>query len=183
MTIKSPGFKNELLNAATEQNQKALIVALHYPAFSVDMDHGSSGEMKKVLDNAFTETNVYPDIVLSGHVHNYQRFTRTMDNGSEIPYIVAGAGGYWNLHNVEARDEPVYVPNDSFFDNVVMDEFSDDRHGFLRITIENTNEGRCLTGEYFTVPRPQESWSAPAELYDYFTIDLNAHQVSNIKSA
>jgi hypothetical protein len=184
-TIKEPQiewFKKELKNAKSEQKTKAIIVALHYPVFSVDSDHGSSGEMKKVLDDAFTATGVYPDLILTGHVHNYQRFTRKMDNGNEIPYIVAGAGGYWNLHKVETKAKPVYVPNDSFFDNVVMENFCDDRHGFLRITIENTNTERTITGEYFTVPRPQESWSAAAELFDYFTIDLKSHTVKNIKS-
>jgi hypothetical protein len=31
----------------------------------------------------------------SGYVHNYQRFSRTVD-GQMVPYIVAGAGGYPN---------------------------------------------------------------------------------------
>jgi phosphoribosylcarboxyaminoimidazole (NCAIR) mutase len=36
---------------------------------------------------------------MTGHVHNYQRFTRPL-NGRDVPYIVAGAGGYWHLHTM-----------------------------------------------------------------------------------
>ncbi len=186
-TIKEPQaswFIQELKNADTERKQhgKAIIVALHHPVYSIDKNHGASGDMQKFLDNAFKKANIFPDVILTAHVHNYQRFTRMLDNGVELPYIVAGAGGYWNLHKVETKADPVYVPNNSFFPGVVIEEFCDDRHGFLRITIEKNSKGRTLTGEYFTAPRPQESWSAPAQLYDYFTIDLDKHKVNNIKT-
>jgi hypothetical protein len=186
-TIKEPQiswFINELKNAEKERKQsgKAIIVSLHHPVYSIDKNHGASGDMLQFLDDSFATTGVYPDIVLTGHVHNYQRFTRKLENGNDLPYIVAGAGGYWHLHQVETKADPVYVPNNSFFPGVILEEYSDDRHGFLRMTIEKTSTTRILTGEYFTVPRPQESWSAPAQLYDYFTIDLDTHKVSNIKS-
>ena len=173
-------FINELKNADAERQAtgKAIIVSLHYPAYSVDSDHGSSGDMQAFLDTSFAAANVYPDIVLSGHVHNYQRFTRTLSNGSQLPYIVAGAGGYWNLHKVETKANPVTVPNSTFFPDVVLENFCDDRFGFLRITIENNAGARTLKGEYLTVPRLQESWSAPAQLFDTFTIDLDAHTVA-----
>jgi len=34
------------------------------------------------------ESGAYPDIVFGAHVHNYQRFTRTIDD-QEFTYIVA----------------------------------------------------------------------------------------------
>ena len=34
------------------------------------------------------------DVVFNGHVHNYQRFTRTRSNKQEVPYIVCGNGGH-----------------------------------------------------------------------------------------
>ncbi|GAC1312365.1 MAG: hypothetical protein NVSMB24_33730 [Mucilaginibacter sp.] len=173
-------FVSELKNADAERKAtgKAIIVSLHYPAYSVDMDHGSSGAMQQFLDNAFAAANVYPDIVLSGHVHNYQRFHRKLSNGNSLPYIVAGAGGYWNLHKVETKANPVPVPNNTFFPDVTLENFCDDRFGFLRITIENNAGARTLKGEYFTVPRPQESWSAPAQLFDTFTINLDNHTIN-----
>jgi len=174
-------FIGELKAAEAERQHKAIIVTIHHPPYSIDNFHGASDAMQKFLDKAFEETGVYPDLVLSGHVHNYQRFTKTYSSGHQLPYIVAGAGGYWHLHNVDTKAKPIYVPNNSFFPNVILEEFNDNRHGFMRITIEKKGKTRTLKGEYFTVPRPQESWSAPAELVDYFSIDLVKRTVSNIK--
>jgi hypothetical protein len=174
-------FIAELKAAEAERKTKAIIVALHHPAYSIDNLHGASGEMQNFLDKAFAETGIYPDLILSGHVHNYQRFTKKYPDGKQLPFVVAGAGGYWHLHNVDTLANPVYVPSDKFFKDTVLEQFSDNRHGFLRITIEKTGKKRILTGEYFTVPRPQESWSAPADLHDYFIVDLDKRTVSNVK--
>jgi predicted phosphodiesterase len=173
-------FIDELKNADAERKSsgKAIIVSLHYPAFSVDQDHGSSGAMQKFLDKSFDAAGVFPDIVLSGHVHNYQRFTRALPNGDKLPYIVAGGGGYWNLHKVGTKANPVPVPNSSFFPGITLETFCDDRFGFLTITIEKSAAGaRTLKGDFYTVPRLQESWSAPAALFDSFSIDLDSHQI------
>ena len=174
-------FIGELKEAEKQRKSKAIIVALHHAVYSVDNTHGASGAMRNFLDKAFAEANVYPDLVLSGHVHNYQRYTRTYPSGQQMPYIVAGAGGYWHLHSVDTKTNTVYVPNDKFFPNTVLEEFADGRHGFLRITIEKKNRKLFLSGEYFTVPHPQESWSAPPELIDYFVLDLGKRTVSNVK--
>jgi hypothetical protein len=73
----------------------ALIIAHHHPAFTVGSKHGWSEAMRKQIDAAYAQANVWPHAVLSAHAHNYQRFTRVHEN-MEIPYIVAGNGG----HNV-----------------------------------------------------------------------------------
>jgi predicted MPP superfamily phosphohydrolase len=174
-------FIGELKAAEAERKEKAIIITIHHPPYSIDNLHGASGTMQKFLDKAFEEAGVYPDLILSGHVHNYQRFTKKYTAGNQVPYIVAGAGGYWHLHNVDTKATPVYVPNDTFFPNTILEEFNDNRHGFMRITLEKKGKVRTLKGEYFTVPRPQESWSAPAELVDYFLIDLIKRTVTNIK--
>jgi hypothetical protein len=63
-----------------------LIVALHHPPYSADAFHGGSALMGEVLDAAFQASGRTPDLVLSGHVHDYQRFTRTMPDGTaELP--------------------------------------------------------------------------------------------------
>ena len=56
-------------------------------------DHGGSPEMLADIDSACTAAGVWPHAVFSGHSHNYQRYTRTV-NGLTIPYIVAGCGGH-----------------------------------------------------------------------------------------
>lgn len=55
--------------------------------------HGGTTGLANDIDQACTSAGLWPDAVLSGHAHLYQRFTRAVA-GREIPYIVAGSGGY-----------------------------------------------------------------------------------------
>lgn len=165
-------FESELAQAPTD---KALIIAAHHPIYSADTHHSGSHYMSKILDEASTKTGRKPDIVLTGHVHNYQRFTRQLD-GASIPYIVAGGGGYWHLHEVIRQDngEKITTPFPISDMGVTLENYCDDRHGFLRFEVT----AQTITGTYFAVPRPQESWSAPATPVDTFTLDLKTHQLT-----
>ena len=129
-----------------------------------------------LLDEAFARAERIPDLVLTAHVHNYQRFMRALE-GRQLPYLVAGAGGYWHLHNMaKAADgsklqTPWAVPDS----DVTLEAYADDRHGFLRLTVTKD----ALAGEYTTVPRPQESWSnGPVDVVDSFVVDLASHTVA-----
>lgn len=120
-----------------------LIVALHHPPYSADAFHGGSARMGQVLDAAFASAGRTPDLVLSGHVHNYQRFTRTTPSGRAIPYVVSGNGGYHNLHRL-ARDAAAGV---GLTDGVTF-EFGDDVNwGFLTCT----SDGTILRARYTSV--------------------------------
>ena len=79
-----------------------------------------------LLDAAFTASARTPDLVLNGHVHNYQRFTRTL-TGTTLAYIVIGNGGYRNLHHLaKGAAAGEHVTPD------VVYEFGDAKHwGFL----------------------------------------------------
>ena len=127
-----------------------------------------------MLEQAIAKTGRVPDAIFSGHVHNYQRFTSTI-NGRDVPFIVAGAGGYWNLHTMQkdqqgnALQAPYTFPDSG----ATLERFCADRHGYMRVEVTP----QTLKGEYFSVPRPQESWSAPATLVDAFTLDLNTHRL------
>jgi Calcineurin-like phosphoesterase len=88
-------FLNEELKRLKPERDagaRAVIVACHHPARSVGEHPGSEG-LSVDLDEAFKKSELWPDAVLSGHAHLYQRFTRKVD-GREIPYVVAGAGGF-----------------------------------------------------------------------------------------
>ena len=52
---------------------RALIVAVHHAPYSLDTSHGGYGDIGTALDRAINTTGRTPDLVLSGHVHNYQR--------------------------------------------------------------------------------------------------------------
>jgi hypothetical protein len=81
------------LKSARAANQRAVIVACHHPPASVDSKHGGTTGLANDIDTAARAAGLWPDVVLSGHAHLYQRFTRAVD-GREIPYIVAGSGGF-----------------------------------------------------------------------------------------
>jgi hypothetical protein len=70
-----------------------LILAHHHPAYTVGTHHGWSKDMLAQIDKICEETGVWPHAVLSGHAHNYQRFTRVRQ-AMQIPYIIAGNGGH-----------------------------------------------------------------------------------------
>jgi predicted phosphodiesterase len=74
--------------------QRAVIIAVHHPPLSADAKHGGSTGLQKDLDTCCKQAGLWPDVILSGHAHLYQRFTRTMPDGKEIPYIVSGSGGF-----------------------------------------------------------------------------------------
>jgi len=154
----------------------ALIVAVHHPAYSADAHHGGSQYIGQVIDTAAAGAGRTPDLVLTGHVHNYQRFTRST-NGGQVPYVVAGAGGYWNLHYMakDANGNPLSTPWQTPDPGVTLENYCEDRHGFLRLTVS----AGTVKGDYLTVPRPQESWrSGPFDLHETFTLDLATHTVS-----
>ncbi len=163
-------FEAELTNAPQD---KALIVALHHPIYSADTYHSGSTHMGHMLDQAIEHTGRVPDAIFSGHVHNYQRFTRQMQ-GRDVPYIVAGAGGYWHLHYMlQVQDAPIQTPYVFPDMGVTLESYCEDRHGYLLMEVTGTT----LKGSYFSVPRPQESWRGPAQLVDSFTLDLQAHKM------
>jgi len=169
-TDQQKWFINELKLAGKESDKKALIVTLHHPPYSMDSHHGASKKMEQLLDDSFTKAGVVPDMVLTGHVHNYQRFTRKINN-RDVPYIVAGAGGYWFLHNINTPGAAnLKTPAHTPFKDVVLEKYAEDRHGFLRITIDM--QKKELTGNYFTVPRAHEVQTDPPVLFDDFTLDL-----------
>jgi hypothetical protein len=77
--------------------RRALIIAVHHPPFSGGGGHTGSSNMLKDLDAAFQQAGLYPDAVLSGHAHVYERFTREVKVGNktmDVPYVVAGNGGH-----------------------------------------------------------------------------------------
>jgi acid phosphatase type 7 len=122
-----------------------LIVALHHPPYSADAFHGGSPKMGAVLDAAFQSSGRTPDLVLSGHVHDYQRFTRTTAGGRQLPYVVIGNSGYHNLHKLAsgATDGEELGPG------VVFEAADDSNWGFLTLTVSGTT----ITGEYTSVAK------------------------------
>jgi predicted phosphodiesterase len=149
---------------------RALLVVLHHPPYSCDNTHGGSAAMGHVLDTAFAAAGRSADIVVTGHVHNYQRFTRTI-GAAQVPYIVVGTGGYHNLYAVASDPSggPVRTPFRVAAD-AVLETFCDDHWGFLRLTIT----AATIAGEFVAVAR--DGTVTPRQ--DTFTLELSSHAVS-----
>ena len=165
-------LSSELSSAPTD---KALILAMHHPIYSADIMHSGSKYMEGILDNAVQQSQRWPDLVCAGHVHNYQRFTRTLAR-REIPYIVAGGGGYWHLHNM-ARDpqgNPLPTPYPVPGTDVTLASYCANQHGYLLLEATPT----ALTGSYYAVPNSPPSAGQSSTLIDTFTLDWHAHTVS-----
>jgi len=159
----------QLKDAPTD---RALIVAVHHAPYSLDSTHGGYGIIGMSLDRAFKTTGRTADLVLSGHVHNYQRFTRTIGN-KQIPYVIAGAGGYADseraMHRI-AKDpstgEKIAAPFETSLPDVTLATYNDTEAGFLRLKVTKST----ITGEYFTI----DFLDNPTGVKDTFTVTLGA---------
>jgi acid phosphatase type 7 len=112
------------------------ILTMHQPVYSADVTHGSNLALVETLDECVREAGRRPDAVLTGHAHCYQRFTRRVD-GREIPHVVAGAGGYHELHPLGhgIGALPMSFVGLPDLDDVTLDAYEDRRHGFLTVTV------------------------------------------------
>ncbi len=159
------------MKAAPED--KALIIAMHHPIYSLDTHHSGSSYMGEILDDAMKSSKRIPDLVLAAHVHNYQRFTRTYGQKT-IPYIVAGTGGYFHLHHQQWLNGQ----GSSNIQNTdtKLEKWCDNRWGFLRLEVTEA-QIRCL---YKIVPLPHEEATLndqdrrqeEAKVFDEFTVNV-----------
>lgn len=130
------------------------IVALHHPPYSLDSNHGGYPSITEELNDAFKA--ILPYMVLSGHVHNYQRFA--LAAGPQ--YIVAGAGGYANGPRSMHRISKDYEGTQTSVEGLTLESHNQEAPGFLRI--ELTPE--TIVSEYYIVPfAPDEP---AAQLFD-----------------
>jgi hypothetical protein len=91
----------------TSDKDLPLIFCLHHPIYSFDVYHSGSSKMADVLENAIRDTGRVPNLVLSGHVHDYQRIEKEIAPDGPTPFIVSGNGGYHNLHAIHSANDYV----------------------------------------------------------------------------
>jgi hypothetical protein len=166
-------FKGEL--AAADPNL-ALIVTVHHPPFSGDVEHSGSSVVDQVISSSFQAVKRYPNLILSGHVHNYQRFTNVVKGPKdqlELPYIVAGAGGYTKLgtlHKVNGADPAVPL---SIGSGLTLEQYDQKNFGFLRLEVSKVQ----IVGTYYSAP--YVSGGTPtASVVDSFVVDLGNNTVA-----
>lgn len=133
-------IKAALQRVKQEKFTGALLFADHHPPYIVSR-HGWSIELLKQIDTLCDGVGVWPHAFLSGHAHNYQRFTRTRrSDGTQIPYVVCGNGG----HNVQKLSTPgapvlrapqIIQQSSASTDQVVMENYDDRNYGYLRLIV------------------------------------------------
>jgi acid phosphatase type 7 len=154
--------------------KRPIILAIHHPIYSAYGPHPGSTRLKMLLEESCQDAKRAPDVVLTGHVHNYQRFSAPLLDKKDVPFIVAGAGGYKkklhvlgaSFHNaLNQKKLPVQVDNEP----ELLENFNDWQHGYLRVTVTL----KKIRVDYIAVPDPSLSPKnqilAP---YDSVEVDL-----------
>jgi len=174
-------LQSQLAAAAAQRAQNgaapfALVLAVHHPPFTISSSHFPSPAMLAQIDAACLAAKIWPDMVLSGHAHLYERYTRTMTaDGRQIPYVVAGNGGYLNLSNPRKgknglNPQPGIPGNDGKGNQLTLNVYNNTLYGFLRLTVDKNS----ILCESLGVDETTDKTSS----MDAFTVDLTKHIVA-----
>jgi hypothetical protein len=186
-------FLTAQLQSIKNNNYKgAVILAVHHPPFSYGVEvngktssggkHYGSPLMLAEIDAICKEVGVYPHAIISGHAHNYQRFTRKITfNGQNysVPFIICGDSGHNVDSLVSARfgtkpPEPGDNVDVSYMDNnnivqatgLTLNKHDQVNSGYLRVT---------ANAQQLTVTFIPVSKTGAATKPDTVTINLAAH--------
>jgi hypothetical protein len=149
----------------TDKFKGAVIIAVHHPPFTGGSEHGGSPMMLADIDSACTAAKVWPHAVFSGHAHNYQRYTRTVNN-LQIPYVVAGCGGHSPLSPMRATIRTPFVIDDT----LTLESYDDTDYGYLRVIVN----AETMTIEF----HPEMDGGTTKTPDDTVTVTLATHSVS-----
>lgn len=174
-------LQSQLTAAAAQRAQKgadpfALVITVHHPPFTISKSHFPSPGMLAQIDQTCVAAKMWPDIVLSGHAHLYERYTRTMKaDGRQIPYVVAGNGGYLNLSNPRQgkngkNPQPGIPGNDGKGNQLTLDVYNNTMHGFLRLSVDKNS----ILCESLGVDETTDKTTS----LDAFTVDMTKHVVA-----
>jgi hypothetical protein len=159
-----------------EKYQGALIIADHHPPYTV-APHGWSVELLAQIDRVCEENGVWPHAFLSGHAHNYQRFTRTRNaDGTRIPYLICGNGGHGLAKLSKHGDPTLRAPQviqaaSAKKDQVVLESYDDSHYGYLRIVVTQAQ----LRIEYHATT----DGTAAKSPGDHVTVDLATRKIAH----
>lgn len=154
-----------------KQNAFGLIIAVHHPPFTGSSRHFPSPGMLAEIDAACKQAGIWPDLVLSGHAHLYERYTRSV-SGHKIPYVVAGDGGYFHLPGFKkgkkgAAPKAPVTGTDGKGNPLTLEAYDDSAFGFLRLTVDAAS----VLCEFLAV----DEKTGKTSTQDSFTLDLNKH--------
>jgi hypothetical protein len=164
-----------LTRVKKEKFPGALLIANHHPPYTAGSQHGWSIQMLAQIDAICEKVGVWPHAFLSGHAHNYQRFTRTRNaDKTQIPYLVCGNGGHNVTPLVSHGKPPLRAPqmiqaSSKTKDQVVLENYDDRTYGYLRLIVNPQQ----LRVEYHSATDGSQS-KAPT---DFVTVDLTDRKI------
>lgn len=142
------------LKAAKTADGRAVLLAIHHiPRWFPGMSDPTSA----ALDAVCNDVGFWPDAVIVGHAHLYQRIVRQV-NGRSIPYLVVGCGGY----GIEPAQEEgkKYVAT---LTKALSAEYNEE--GFVRATVARSGGQTKLTFDF-------RSTKSPTIVTDTCSVDL-----------
>jgi hypothetical protein len=156
-SVQQQWFTNEIDKAPKD---KALIVCLHHPIYSFDDHHSGSSRMADVLQHAINDSRRVPNLVLTAHVHNFQRIEKSIIAARPTPFLVAGLGGYYHLHGINVPDGTTDPDTGA---HLVKSDHK--RHGYVTLTVDADDISGTLTTIGQTkadIDRTADSFKYPA---------------------
>ena len=182
----------QLKRIKTEKYAGAVIIALHHPPLcyapqgtgGASSHHVGNSIMLSQIDSICQAQGVYPHAFISGHSHNYQRFTRTISfDGDDysVPFIIAGNGGF-NVeplvrpHGGSVAKEPNPGDDVEYLEHspavkaegLTIDKYDDKHYGYLRISVDSSQ----LQIDY----QPTSPVSPPGKA-DSVAVDIANHSI------
>jgi Calcineurin-like phosphoesterase/Iron/zinc purple acid phosphatase-like protein C len=177
-------LETALKRVKKEKFAGAVLIAVHHPPYVAVTGtakaaksagkHIGSPFMLADIDTICAATGVWPHAVLSGHAHNYQRFTRRLD-GRETPFVIMGNSGH--AHNsLTKKGEPalrtpvLQGPLSNGKDEITFENYDDQDFGYLRIIVNQTQ----LHIEYHPASDGPNAKTAD----DFVTVDLKSQTLT-----
>lgn len=162
----------------SDKFEGALIIAHHHPAYTAGSKHGWSEQMLSQIDDKCNKAGVWPHAVLSGHAHNYQRFTR-LHGQTQIPYIISGNGGHGlaklTRKGASALRTPQPLQVTGHADKVTLENYDDQDYGYLRVVVTTAQ----LRIEY----QPASDGADAKTPDDFVTVDLATRKLVHFTGA
>jgi len=183
----------QLQNIKSQNYAGAVIIAVHHPPFGYSPPAGTKATggthvgntlMLREIDTICKTVGVYPHAFLSGHAHNYQRYTRKLTFQGKnyiVPFVVSGDGGYNVTSLVDSRSKtppppPADGANVQYLDvnpvvqatGLTIAHSDQNNYGYLRITVNS----KQLQIEF----HPLDKTGAPLAL-DTVKVDLASHTI------
>lgn len=114
--------------------------------------------MADAVQQAINDSRRVPNIVLTAHVHNYQRIEHPISGSGKTPFMVVGLGGYYNLHSLSASPGTTDPAT-----NATLVAADDQHWGYLTLTVD----AQSISGKVTLVPNANESGTPQTDSFSY----------------